>query len=109
VFDKAQLLGLACETVPLHGGMRVRVEDYRREAGSIVIANPNAPTGVADPREHETYLCHREAPQGAVAIPARRLCGQDCFAALAMTPSSQRLAANAHSLDWVVLVMDRVR
>jgi histidinol-phosphate aminotransferase len=27
--------------------MRVRVEDYRRAAGSIVIANPNAPTGVA--------------------------------------------------------------
>jgi histidinol-phosphate aminotransferase len=30
--------------------MRVRVEDYRREAGSIVIANPKAPTGVALPR-----------------------------------------------------------
>jgi histidinol-phosphate aminotransferase len=43
----AQLFGLACATVPLDGGMRVRVEDYRREAGSIVIANPNAPTGVA--------------------------------------------------------------
>src|SRR6516225_8251131 len=43
----AQLFGLACETVPLDGGMRIRVEDYRREAGSIVIANPNAPTGVA--------------------------------------------------------------
>jgi histidinol-phosphate aminotransferase len=41
----AQLFGLACETVPLDGGMRIRVEDYRREAGSIVIANPNAPTG----------------------------------------------------------------
>src|SRR6202167_4037372 len=46
----AQLFGLACETVPLDGGMRVRVEDYRREVGSIVIANPNAPTGVQLPR-----------------------------------------------------------
>ena len=43
----AQLFGLACQTVPLDGDMRIRVEDYRREAGSIVIANPNAPTGVA--------------------------------------------------------------
>src|SRR6201990_3094248 len=43
----AQLFGLAFETVPLDDGMRVRVEDYRREAGSIVIANPNAPTGIA--------------------------------------------------------------
>ena len=25
----AQLFGLICETVPLDGGMRVRVEDYR--------------------------------------------------------------------------------
>ena len=46
----AQLFGLACETVPLDGEMRIRVEDYRREAGSIVIANPNAPTGIALPR-----------------------------------------------------------
>ena len=46
----AQLFGVACETVPLDDGMRVRVEDYRREAGSIVIANPNAPTGIALPR-----------------------------------------------------------
>jgi histidinol-phosphate aminotransferase len=43
----AQLFGLACETVPLDSGMRVRVEDYRREAGAIIIANPNAPTGIA--------------------------------------------------------------
>src|SRR5246127_269070 len=46
----AQLFGLACETVPLDDEMRVRVEDYRRAAGSIVIANPNAPTGVTLPR-----------------------------------------------------------
>src|SRR5271155_4980667 len=37
----AQLFGIASETVPLDGEMRVRVEDYRREVGSIVIANPN--------------------------------------------------------------------
>jgi histidinol-phosphate aminotransferase len=52
----AQLLGLACETVPVDGGMRVRVEDYRREAGSIVIANPNAPTGIAVPRAQIAQL-----------------------------------------------------
>jgi histidinol-phosphate aminotransferase len=46
----AQLFGLLSETVPLDDGMRVRVEDYRRAAGSIVIANPNAPTGIALPR-----------------------------------------------------------
>jgi histidinol-phosphate aminotransferase len=46
----AQLFGVACVTVPLDDEMRVRVEDYRREAGAIVIANPNAPTGVALPR-----------------------------------------------------------
>jgi histidinol-phosphate aminotransferase len=52
----AQLFGLAFETVPLDAGMRVRVEDYRREAGSIVIANPNAPTGVALPRAEVAQL-----------------------------------------------------
>jgi len=54
----AQLFGLACETVRLDDEMRVRVEDYRREAGSIVIANPNAPTGVALPRAEiaEAYV-----------------------------------------------------
>lgn len=46
----AQLFGVAFETVPLDGEMHIRVEDYRREAGSIVIANPNAPTGIALPR-----------------------------------------------------------
>src|SRR5437899_8950604 len=44
--------------------MRVRVEDYRREAGSIVIANPNAPTGVALPRAEIARLLedHRDIP-----------------------------------------------
>jgi histidinol-phosphate aminotransferase len=46
----AQLFGVACETVPLDDAFCIRVEDYRRAAGSIVIANPNAPTGIALPR-----------------------------------------------------------
>src|SRR5690349_10037897 len=41
------LFGIAFEPVPLDDGLRVRVEDYRRPAGAIIVANPNAPTGVA--------------------------------------------------------------
>jgi histidinol-phosphate aminotransferase len=60
----AQLFGLAFETVPLDDGMRLRVEDYRREAGSIVIANPNAPTGIALLRAEIARLLeeHRDVP-----------------------------------------------
>jgi len=60
----AQLFGLAFETVPLNDAMRLRVEDYRREAGSIVIANPNAPTGIALPRAEIARLLaeHRDVP-----------------------------------------------
>jgi len=60
----AQLFGLAYQTVPLDDGMRVRVEDYRREAGAIVIANPNAPTGIALPRAEIARLLeeHRDIP-----------------------------------------------
>jgi histidinol-phosphate aminotransferase len=60
----AQLFGIAYETVPLDEGMRLRVEDFRREAGSIVIANPNAPTGIALPRAEIARLLgdHRDIP-----------------------------------------------
>ena len=57
----AQLFGIAAETVPLDDGMRVRIEDYRRDAGAIVIANPNAPTGIALPRaEIERLLAEHD-------------------------------------------------
>jgi histidinol-phosphate aminotransferase len=60
----AQLFGIDCETVKLDGDMRVRVEDYRREAGSIVVANPNAPTGVSLPRAEIAQLLaeHSDIP-----------------------------------------------
>ena len=41
------LFGIGYETVPLDEQMAVRVEDYRRPAGAIILPNPNAPTGVA--------------------------------------------------------------
>jgi len=43
----AQLFGVVFQTVPLDDAMSIRVEDYRREVGAIIIANPNAPTGIA--------------------------------------------------------------
>lgn len=41
------LFDIAFETVPLDDAMRVRVADYRRVCGAIILANPNAPTGMA--------------------------------------------------------------
>ena len=42
-----RLFGIVSETVPLDAAMRIRVADYRRRAGAIILANPNAPTGIA--------------------------------------------------------------
>jgi histidinol-phosphate aminotransferase len=42
-----RLLDIVYETVPLDQAMRVRVADYRRPAGAIILPNPNAPTGLA--------------------------------------------------------------
>src|SRR3979411_1031131 len=42
-----RLFGIAYETVPLDQAMQIRVADYRRPAGALIIPNPNAPTGVA--------------------------------------------------------------
>jgi histidinol-phosphate aminotransferase len=45
-----RLLGVSHETVALDDAMRIRVADYRRPAGAIIVPNPNAPTGIALPR-----------------------------------------------------------
>jgi histidinol-phosphate aminotransferase len=41
------LYGIRHEAVPLDDALKVRVEDYRRPCGAIILANPNAPTGHA--------------------------------------------------------------
>lgn len=42
-----RLYGIASETVPLDAEFRVRIDDYDRASGGIVLPNPNAPTGRA--------------------------------------------------------------
>ncbi|HMR29672.1 MAG TPA: histidinol-phosphate transaminase [Geminicoccaceae bacterium] len=44
-----RLFGIAFREVPLDGAMRVRVEDFRPPCGAVILANPNAPTGIALP------------------------------------------------------------
>jgi histidinol-phosphate aminotransferase len=41
-----RLFGIAYEAVPLDQAMQIRVADYRRPAGAIIVPNPNAPTGM---------------------------------------------------------------
>jgi histidinol-phosphate aminotransferase len=44
------LYGVAYEEVPLDAAMRVQIAGYRRPCSSILLANPNAPTGIGIPR-----------------------------------------------------------
>ena len=44
-----RLFGIRWREVPLDEAMRVRVDDFRPPCGAIILANPNAPTGIALP------------------------------------------------------------
>ena len=58
----AKLYGIAFETVALDENMRINIDDYRRNAaGAIVLANPNAPTGVALSRAAIAQLLEQNA------------------------------------------------
>ena len=59
-----RLFGIGYETVALDQAMRIRVADYRRAAGAIIIPNPNAPTGIALSRAEIATLLgdHADAP-----------------------------------------------
>ncbi len=41
------LYRLPYETIPLNGQFEVEIRDYARPNGGVIIANPNAPTGIA--------------------------------------------------------------
>src|SRR3954469_13536236 len=59
-----RLFGIAYEAVPLDAKMQIRIADYRRPAGAVVVPNPNAPTGIALSRAEIATLLeqHPDAP-----------------------------------------------
>ncbi|HTO66775.1 MAG TPA: histidinol-phosphate transaminase [Bradyrhizobium sp.] len=63
----AGLYGVAYEQVPLDAAMRVQIAYYRRPCSAILLCNPNAPTGVALPRDAIEQLL-AEHPDQLVVI-----------------------------------------
>src|SRR6202042_1373543 len=59
-----RMFGIAFETVPLDQAMRIRIADYRRPAGALILPNPNAPAGGALSRAEIATLLeqHPDAP-----------------------------------------------
>ncbi|MCI9649812.1 histidinol-phosphate transaminase [Oscillibacter sp.] len=49
--SQAALFGLEAKVIPLREDFTLNVDDYMDFPGAIVIANPNAPTGMAVPRQ----------------------------------------------------------
>jgi histidinol-phosphate aminotransferase len=62
-----RLLGIDHEAVPLDAEMRVSVGDYLDHDGPVIVANPNAPTGIAIPRAEIARLA-RGRPEAAVVV-----------------------------------------
>jgi histidinol-phosphate aminotransferase len=65
-----RLYGITYETVPLDEAMRIRVADYRRPAGAVIVPNPNAPTGVALSRAEIATLLEQHADSPVVVDEA---------------------------------------
>ncbi len=61
------LHGIDFETVPLTDDFTIRVKDYARPNGGIVIANPNAPTGILLPVDDIARLA-KGSPDSVVVV-----------------------------------------
>ena len=60
------LFSIAYGIVPLDAELRVRIADYGRPCGAIILANPNAPTGIALPRTEIAALLEAHPDQVVV-------------------------------------------
>ncbi len=59
-----RLFGIQAAPVPLDASLNIRIADYSRPGGAIIIPNPNAPTGIALSRAEIAALldAHSEKP-----------------------------------------------
>ena len=62
-----RLYDVAFAEVPLDAALAVRIEDFRRPCSAILLANPNAPTGIALPRRAIAALL-AERPDRLVVV-----------------------------------------
>src|SRR6201993_5378949 len=60
------LYGIRYEEVPLDAAMRLQIADYRRPCSAILLANPNAPTGIGLPRQAIEALLDEHPDQPVV-------------------------------------------
>ncbi|HEX6245736.1 MAG TPA: histidinol-phosphate transaminase [Polyangiales bacterium] len=63
----AGLYQLAFQAVPVNARLEIQIDDYARDNGGIVLANPNAPTGIALSRAEIERLLQRN-PDSVVLI-----------------------------------------
>ncbi|GJJ02208.1 histidinol-phosphate aminotransferase 1 [Duganella rhizosphaerae] len=61
------LYGITAVQLPLNQRFEIDVEDYRQPCGAIIIANPNAPTGIALPLERIEALV-ADHPEQVVVV-----------------------------------------
>ena len=60
------LFGIVADKIPLDPLFRVRLSDYERPCGSIIIPNPNAPTGIALSRAEIKHLLNAHSGRPVV-------------------------------------------
>lgn len=63
----ADTFGVDMVTIPLAADFGIDSDDYRQPSGGIIIANPNAPTGLLMPLQTVAKLCE-EHPNSVVVI-----------------------------------------